>query len=106
MQIEAQQEKGVEVASSIELRENDDSEDESIHKFYNVKTMQVDWNNNKNSFIHVFANTTSLKNFEMEKARNECLQLMFSSVSHEFRTPINAFSNSIQLVELNYNNLI
>ena len=106
LQIEALQEKGVEVASSIELRENNDSEDESIHKFYNVNTMQVDWNDNKNSFIHVFANTTSLKNFEMEKARNECLQLMFSSVSHEFRTPINAFSNSIQLVELNYNNLI
>ena len=76
------------------------------NKFYNVKTMQVDWNDNSNSYIHVFVNTTAVKHFEMEKARNECLQLMFSSVSHEFRTPINAFSNSMQLIELNYHSLI
>ena len=63
MQIEALQENGVEVASSIELRENDDSKDESIHKFYNVKTMQVDWNDNKNSFIHVFAKYNITKEF-------------------------------------------
>ena len=70
LQIKALQEKGVEVVSSIEFRENDDSEDESIHKFYKCEKMQVDWNNNKNSFIHVFANTTSLKNFEMKKFIN------------------------------------
>ena len=68
--------------------------------------MQVDWNNNSNSYIHVFVNTTALKHFETEKARNECLQLMFSSVSHEFRTPINAFSNSMLLIETNYKNFI
>ena len=31
---------------------------------------------------------------------------MLSSVSHEFRTPINAFSNSMLLIEANYKNLI
>ena len=28
---------------------------------------------------------------------------MFASVSHEFRTPLNAFTNSIVLLETNYN---
>ena len=27
---------------------------------------------------------------------------MFSSVSHEFRTPINAFSNAVDLLEYNF----
>ena len=31
---------------------------------------------------------------------------MFSSVSHEFRTPLNAFINSLLLIENNYNSLI
>ena len=50
----------------------------------------------------MFVNWTHIKNFETEKTRNECLQLMFASVSHEFRTPLNAFTNSIFLLENNY----
>ena len=50
----------------------------------------------------MFVNTTHIKNFETEKARNECLQIMFASVSHEFRTPLNAFINSVMLLENNY----
>ena len=82
------------------------TDDEQQKVYYNLKTMSVKWENNANSFIHVFDNITSIKQVEMEKARNQCLQLMFSSISHEFRTPINAFSNSMQLIESNYLNLI
>ena len=76
------------------------------NKFYNVKSLKVDWDNNKDSYIYAFIDTTDVKNFEFQKARNECLQIMFSSVTHEFRTPINAFSNSVSLIEMNYRNLI
>ena len=93
--------------SSIELKDwvKDESDDNNKSRFYNVKTMKVGWIKEK-SLIHVFVNTTAVKHFEMEKARNQCLQLMFSSVSHEFRTPINAFSNSMLIIESNYRNFI
>ena len=77
-----------------------------VNKYYNVKSLKVDWENNKNSYIHVFINTTDVKKFEFQKAKNDCLQIMFSSITHEFRTPINAFSNSMSLIEINYCNLI
>ena len=88
----------------LNSKENNMTDENDIFKyqFYIVKTVRVKWNNNENSFIHVFINTTSIKQFETEKARNEMLQMMFSSVSHEFRTPINAFTNSIFLIESSY----
>ena len=102
-------ENNIEAIYSIEIldnRKSDDSWENSNSKYYNLKTIRVNFGSNKKSFIHVFINTTSVKHFEMEKARNECLQLMFSSVSHEFRTPLNAFTNSIVLLENNYNCLL
>ena len=51
--------------------------------------------------MHVFINTTHFKKLEKAKATNECLRVMFSSISHEFRTPINAFSNALSLLEIN-----
>lgn len=49
--------------------------------------------------MHVFVNSTEIRKLEREKAVNKCQQLMFTCVSHEFRTPLNAFSNSLKLVE-------
>ena len=98
-----------EVASSIEIWSdciNEMIEKCTYCKHYNVKTMQLKWGTNRYSFIHVFINTTAVKQIEEEKARNDCLQLMFSSVSHEFRTPLNAFSNSALLLESNYQMLL
>ena len=95
------------VMGSIEININENSTYKNFqNKYFDVKTLRVNWNNNKNSFIQVLINTTTIKHYEMEKTKNECLQLMFSSISHEFRTPINAFSNSMLLIESNYNNLI
>ena len=95
------------VMGSIEININENSTNKNFqNKYFDVKTLRVNWNNNKNSFIQVLINTTTIKHYEMEKTKNECLQLMFSSISHEFRTPINAFSNSMLLIESNYNNLI
>ena len=41
-----------------------------------------------------------LNKLEKEKATNKWLHVMFSSISHEFRTPINAFTNALSLIEL------
>ena len=98
-----------EAISSIKLwYSNCDEENEGcpMCKHYNVKTIQLKWGVNRYSFIHVFINTTAIKQFEIEKTRNDCLQLMFSSISHEFRTPLNAFSNSLLLLESNYKILL
>ena len=98
-----------EAISTIKLwhaKWDDDMEEWSMCRHYNVKTVQLKLGVNKFSFIHVFINTTTIKQFEIEKTRNDCLQLMFSSISHEFRTPLNAFSNSSLLLESNYNDLL
>ena len=96
------------VSTPIEIWNNYEEESKDVinSRYLNVKTIKVVWENSKNSFIHVFINTTALKQFEMERARNECLQLMFSSVSHEFRTPLNAFTNSVVMFESNYNQIL
>mmetsp|Transcript_2156 Transcript_2156/g.1923 ORF Transcript_2156/g.1923 Transcript_2156/m.1923 type:complete len:136 (-) Transcript_2156:607-1014(-) len=43
-----------------------------------------------------------LNKLEQEKAVNKCLQIMFSSVSHEFRTPLNAFMNASALMKTSF----
>jgi signal transduction histidine kinase len=68
--------------------------------YFTVKTIKVDWEESEKSFMHVFIDTTSIRKLEEQRAKNKCQQLMFSSISHEFRTPINAFSNSINLIDL------
>ena len=97
-----------EVSTPIEIwnYSEEDANKEINIKYLNVKTIKVVWENSKNSFIHVFINTSALKKFEMERAKNECLQLMFSSVSHEFRTPLNAFTNSIVMLESNFTQIL
>ena len=105
-QVEAIQNKDIEISVPVEFKNKDRNNDSVKSKFYIVKTMKVKWKDCIDSFIHVFVNTTTIKKFETEKARNEWLQLMFSCVSHEFRTPINAFMNSIQFLESNYQTMV
>ena len=50
--------------------------------------------------MHIFVDTTSIKKLEEEKAKSSCQNIMLASVSHEFRTPLNAFDNSLQLIKL------
>ena len=73
--------------------------------YYNIKTISVKWTDNLRSYMHVFSNVSATKTLEKEKATNKALNMMLSSVSHEFRTPINAFSNSLSLLEINLGNI-
>ena len=68
--------------------------------YFNLKSIKVSWENNKNSFMHIFVDTTSVKKMEEEKAKFSCQNIMLASVSHEFRTPLNAFDNSLELIKM------
>ena len=91
------------VSSRVDLLKiiDDDQEVEGVTSF-DVKTIKISWDNSDNAFMHIFVNTTLTKKLEKEKATNKWLNIMFSSVSHEFRTPINAFSNAVDLLEYNF----
>lgn len=89
-----------EVVSAIEVSSGQaGGHDENTH--FSLKTVRVSWQDFKNSFMHVFINMTHVKKYESEKLTNELLQKMFSSVSHEFRTPLNAFTNALNALETN-----
>ena len=68
-------------------------------KFYSIKTIKVAWMDNNNSFMHVFIDNTNVKRLSKEKAMNKCLHIMFSSISHEFRTPLNALMNATSILK-------
>jgi signal transduction histidine kinase len=67
-------------------------------KFYTLKTVHVNWADSKNAFMHVFINTTDVQKLENAKAKNQWLHVLFSSLSHELRTPVNAFMNANQMI--------
>ncbi|CAI2386523.1 unnamed protein product [Moneuplotes crassus] len=51
------------------------------------------------TFLHMFIDTTQITQLEEAKAQNNYQRQMFSNVSHEFRTPLNAMSLSLHLME-------
>jgi signal transduction histidine kinase len=68
--------------------------------------MKVTWEKNPSSFMHLLVDTTDVRVLEEEKAKVKCQNIMLASVSHEFRTPLNAFDNSLQLIKMNLDQLI
>ena len=77
----------------------------SSPRYFTMKTLNVEWESSKNSFMHVFVNISNIKRLEKERATNKCLHIMFASISHEFRTPLNAFTNSLDIIKLNFESL-
>ena len=82
---------------------DDSSAESSPFSMFNVKTIEVCWENNSSSYLHVFINTDKIQKLERARATNRCQQAMFASVSHEFRTPLNAFMNSLELIDMQMN---
>jgi len=82
--------------SSQKLHEVLEGEDNNQEKVFNVKSLRVDWKG-KSSYMHVFfINNDSHK---LDEANNniKLQKIMFASISHEFRTPLNAIINSYYL---------
>ena len=89
---------------NVNVQPNDNEQDSQCQVF-NVKTIQVLWANNPSSFMHVFINTTQVRKVEEMKAKNKWQKLMFASATHEFRTPLNAFVNSLQIIDMTIESL-
>ena len=81
------------------------SSDDEV-KYYNIKTMKVVWEKNFDAFMHIFVDTTNVKKLEEVKAKSSCQKVMFASISHEFRTPLNAFENSLNLIKAKHDSIL
>ncbi|CAI2386569.1 unnamed protein product [Moneuplotes crassus] len=73
-----------------------DSYDEA-QRTCNVKTLMVEWEGT-NAFMHVFVDNTNVIKLEEAKNNIKCQKIMFTSASHEFRTPLNSITNSFDIV--------
>ena len=82
---------------------NFDSDIELIEKEFIVKTRKVDIGGDLNEIkplcMHMFIDTTQIKQLEEAKAQNHYQKQMLANVSHEFRTPINAMNMSLTLMK-------
>ena len=86
----------------VDKQMNDDESNFEGSKFFTVKTIEVEWEQHQHALMHVFVNVSSVKKLEKVKATNKWLHIMFSSISHEFRTPLNAFMNALTLIKINF----
>lgn len=76
--------------------------DDTIDKLFNVKTLEVTYEGTP-SYMHVFIDTTSIRKLDEAKNNIKLQKIMFASVSHEFRTPLNAIINSFQFINDRFN---
>ena len=84
--------------NSARLLEEDNTVDvNSIKRIYNVKSMKVEWEDQP-CYMHVFVDTTDIVKLEEATNNIRWQKLMFASASHEFRTPLNAITNSYSLI--------
>ena len=80
------------------LIRNENANDKSCAKFM-MKTLKINWEGNPNSFMHVLIDTTNVAQLEEAKNNIKCQKIMFTSASHEFRTPLNAVMNSFGFIK-------
>ena len=83
-----------------EESKNNDFHDEIDYKVLTVKSLKVNWENNPDSYLHVLIDNTDIHKLEKAKNNNRCQKIMFTSASHEFRTPLNAIMNSFELIKM------
>jgi hypothetical protein len=74
-------------------------------RFCNIKSMKVLWNWQP-SVMHVFIDTTSILKLEEANNNIKCQKIMFSSASHEFRTPLNSILNAWDIVKECYKQVV
>lgn len=73
-------------------------DDAAVERIFNIKSMKVEWDD-KPCFMHVFVDTTDIVKLEEANNNIRCQKIMFTSASHEFRTPLNAITNSLKLID-------
>ena len=93
------------------LQNSDNQQSESyddmieVTKNFTIKTMKVIWEGDTNAIMHVFIDNTDI--IKLEEANNniKCQKIMFTSASHEFRTPLNAIISSYDFIESLFNKM-
>jgi hypothetical protein len=75
-----------------------EEEEEGCEKVFSVKSMKVGWKG-KPCFMHVFFVNEDILNLEKANNNIKLQKIMFASVSHEFRTPLNAIIHSFSLTK-------
>ncbi|CAI2382678.1 unnamed protein product [Moneuplotes crassus] len=93
--------------ADLAIEENEETD----KRICNIKTLMIEWEG-VNSYMHVFIDNTDIiklqevkRRVELEEANNniKLQKLMFASASHEFRTPLNSITNSIDIVLNSFN---
>ena len=85
-----------------DLHDTEGSEQERI---FNIKTMKVNWEG-ESCFMHVFIDNTDIVKLEEANNSIRCQKIMFTSISHEFRTPLNAIMNSYKFIDETFGSLV
>eukprot|EP00344_Euplotes_crassus_P000613 CAMPEP_0197017426 /NCGR_PEP_ID=MMETSP1380-20130617/79532_1 /TAXON_ID=5936 /ORGANISM="Euplotes crassus, Strain CT5" /LENGTH=386 /DNA_ID=CAMNT_0042444521 /DNA_START=673 /DNA_END=1834 /DNA_ORIENTATION=+ len=95
---ESMSEKDIKVDSNSSKRNMvvEGVEESDSDRIYNVKTLTVEWEGIK-SYMHVFIDNTDIIKLEEAKNNIKCQKIMFTSASHEFRTPLNSITNSFDI---------
>jgi hypothetical protein len=84
---------------------SDDNQDEEEIKIFTVKSMKVSWEG-KPCYMHVFYINNEILKLEEAKNNIKLQKIMFASVSHEFRTPLNAIIHSYNLMKTSFEKLM
>jgi K+-sensing histidine kinase KdpD len=79
--------------------------DEKWDQVFTVRSIKVDWNG-KTSYMHVFFVNNDILRLEEANNNIKLQKIMFASVSHEFRTPLNAIIHSYHLSSISFDNLM
>lgn len=65
---------------------------------YRITKKRISWDGDKDCFLHVFSNITSLLELERDKASVKFEKLMLSTISHEYRTPLNSIQGQTEII--------
>lgn len=88
-----------------EQENNKDLHQKPEIRTYNIKTLKVNWQG-QSSIMHVFIDNTDVMKLEEATNNIKCQKIMFASVSHEFRTPLNAIINSYTFIEDSFTKIV
>lgn len=86
------------------LLNDNESENDSSECIYKIKAINVDWEGVP-SCMHVFIDNSDIVKLQEAKTNLKCQKIMFSSASHEFRTPLNAIVNSFVFLKDTFENI-
>ena len=60
---------------------------------------------NQRQIVFVFTNVSAEKDLQREQVMKQYTQIMYTSINHELRTPINAIINSLMIMKPHINQM-